>query len=479
MDDREIINIIPSKDISFKTRSLLSQILSRLELTNQDRLDLEKYITFGGGENLDIIKDNLSLWLEWKDKILNIIKDAPEEYDTLIEIFNYIEQHIQDAPFEKGSSENSAVLKGGDNVAGLKGFYVNAINENKIYISELNTEISENIPLIDEQFDNPYAVGDEYSLQLGEIYYNLGVITFINHNLMVVSNLKPIKYDDRLRYYFYVLSKPSLGVVDLGLYTSTLGFENSANDFCAHSEGWKNKSIGKYSHTEGKENEAHYCAHAEGSNNIASGNTSHAEGTDNRALNSNTHVEGRYTSAKGYASHAEGQGESLTNPNLAEGNYSHVEGEKTKSKGIASHSEGMLTEADGKAAHAEGRQTKTTNDYTHAEGYLSEAGGIGSHAEGVGTQTKNNGEHAEGRFNKSNSVAPNEGSNPRNTLHSVGIGTSDAARKNAHEIMQDGKHYIYGVGSYVGTNPQPGVNDLATILNSPITDEELNELFNE
>lgn len=107
MDDKEIINIIPSKDISFKTRSLLSQILSRLELTNQDRLDLEKYITFGGGENLDYIKDNLKNieyikdnfedFIKWKDKILNIIKDAPEEFDTLIEIFNHIEQHIKES----------------------------------------------------------------------------------------------------------------------------------------------------------------------------------------------------------------------------------------------------------------------------------------------------------------------------------------------------------------------------------------------
>lgn len=91
---KEIINIIPSKDISFRTRSLLSQILDRLELTNQDRLDLEKYITFGGGENLDYVKENLEIFTQYKDKILNIIKDAPEEFDTLIEIFNYIESHI-------------------------------------------------------------------------------------------------------------------------------------------------------------------------------------------------------------------------------------------------------------------------------------------------------------------------------------------------------------------------------------------------
>lgn len=55
-----IVNIIPTKDISFKTRSLLSAILDRLELTRQDRLDLEKYIIFGGGDNIEYIKQTLA-----------------------------------------------------------------------------------------------------------------------------------------------------------------------------------------------------------------------------------------------------------------------------------------------------------------------------------------------------------------------------------------------------------------------------------
>lgn len=48
-----VVNIIPSRDISFKTRSPLSSILDRLELTHQDRLDLEKYIIYGGGDNIE------------------------------------------------------------------------------------------------------------------------------------------------------------------------------------------------------------------------------------------------------------------------------------------------------------------------------------------------------------------------------------------------------------------------------------------
>ena len=64
-----VVNIIPSRDISFKTRSPLSSILDRLELTNQDRIDLEKYIYFGGGETLQYIN-----YLETRIKALeNII----------------------------------------------------------------------------------------------------------------------------------------------------------------------------------------------------------------------------------------------------------------------------------------------------------------------------------------------------------------------------------------------------------------------
>ena len=61
LDVDVVLNIIPSRDVSFKTRSLLSQILDRLELTRQDRLDLEKYIIYGGGDNIEYLKQTLSI----------------------------------------------------------------------------------------------------------------------------------------------------------------------------------------------------------------------------------------------------------------------------------------------------------------------------------------------------------------------------------------------------------------------------------
>ena len=465
--------------------------------------------------------------------------DAQEGEDGYIKnkpsLTNYATKN--EVPISLGGINNSAVLKDGDNSAGLKGFYVNAISGNSIYISESNTEISENIPSIDQQFENPYSVGDVYSLQLGDIYYNLGSISYIDHNLMTVSNLKPIKYDERLRYYFYVVSKPFLGVIDLGLYTTAIGFENSSNDFCAHSQGWNNKSIGKYSHTEGKQNEAYYCAHAEGSNNKSIGNTSHTEGTDNIALNSNAHAEGRYTTASGYASHAEGYGENINNRTVASGDgshaegryttasgkWSHAEGEKTKSIGLASHAEGLQTVAEGQASHAEGRytyakgvqshaegygqqdgstgafgayshsegqyttaygnkshsegtETKASADSAHAEGLRTTANGMYSHAEGSYTITNNDAEHASGQYNVS---IPKTADNTtaEATQFSIGIGSKEIGRKNAVEVKQNGDVYITGIGGFDGVNYDNAKSVQETIKELTETVKKLNDII--
>ena len=106
------------------------------------------------------------------------------------------------------------------------------------------------------------------------------------------------------------------------------------------------------------------------------------------------------------------------------------------------------------------------NDHSHAEGLKTIALGARSHAEGSYTITRNNAEHSQGKYNKSNA----------GTIHSVGIGTSKI-RKNANEIMDDGKHYILGVGGYDGTNPttaksvQEVINELVNKLNEITTND--------
>ena len=72
---------------------------------------------------------------------------------------------------------------------------------------------------------------------------------------------------------------------------------------------------------------------------------------------------------------------------------------------------------------------------------------IDSNAEGKGTITRNVGENANGTFNVSNTGNTDD----LKTIHYIGIGTKDV-RKNAQEVMVNGDHYIYGIGSYDGTN---------------------------
>lgn len=316
-----------------------------------------------------------------------------------------------------------------------------------------------------------------------------------------------------------------------GEYSHAEGLSTNSTNEATHAEGRSTVANAKFAHAEGYQNTASgEASHAEGGNGAAIGNSSHKEGNKCFAYSKNSHAEGEETiagsvnspnaSGIGQAAHAEGYRTTAT------GNYSHAEGAITTASGNNSHSEGVRTTATGSGAHAEGTSTnvytqgtntddnyslasgqsshveglntKATATAAHAEGNLSVASGAQSHAEGEATKAKgrsshtegeqtvakNRGEHACGRFNKSNSYAPNEGSNPKNTLHSVGIGTSDTNRKNAHEIMQDGKHYIYGIGGYDGTNAvtpnaqgiiaksvQEVINELVNIINEITTSE--------
>ena len=133
--------------------------------------------------------------------------------------------------------------------------------------------------------------------------------------------------------------------------------------------------------------------------------------------------------------------------NVASGNYSHAEGSKNNASGNYSHAEGQGTTASGYFSHAEGGGTT--------------ASGHNSHAEGAYTQTFSEGEHAEGLFNKSYDSTDS----PVRVIHSVGIGSADFYRKNAHEIKFNGDHYIYGVGGYDGTNPDTA-QSLQTVLSN-------------
>jgi hypothetical protein len=254
------------------------------------------------------------------------------------------------------------------------------------------------------------------------------------------------------------------GSTATGDYSHAEGYSTTSYGAYSHAEGILTGATGWASHAEGASTVASgSCSHSEGSGTIASGSCSHAEGgmingeyndpfdfyiigTFTDASGDASHAEGAYSIASGIASHAEGgikyssSGSIHNLPTVASGNYSHAEGAGTTAYGVCSHAEGSGSIGTGYISHAEGDSTK-------AEGYA-------SHAEGLDTQTTNISEHAEGKYNKSNT----------NTISSIGIGTSDSDRKNAFEVMQDGKAYLIGAGGYTGTNPQ-GASTIQDLLN--------------
>lgn len=158
-------------------------------------------------------------------------------------------------------------------------------------------------------------------------------------------------------------------------------------------------------------------------------NSAVLKGSDNIASSNNAIAFGYKTKATGFYSLSEG------NTTEASGGYTHAEGANTKAIGNYAHSEGYKSIASGLGSHAEGGFTKfspSTGVVSHNGG---EASGNASHAEGIGTKAQNEAEHASGKYNVSNS----------DTQFSIGIGTSDANRKNAFEVKQNGDIYVEGV----------------------------------
>ena len=246
------------------------------------------------------------------------------------------------------------------------------------------------------------------------------------------------------------------------------GCNTKATGHFSHAEGQETVASGYYSHSEGYKSKAQYnITHAEGNSTIASGDSAHAEGYNTKASGMFTHAEGISTIAYGNASHAEGS------TTKTSGDCAHAEGYNTETggnyttntktagnatgTGAYAHAEGNSTIAQGIAAHSEGYKTLAIGKNSHAEGGATITNGIVSHAEGRYTETSCIAEHAQGSYNKSHTddtadgnTTNGIGTNGSRTIHSIGIGTAEDARKNAVEVMQNGDAYLLGVGNYDG-----------------------------
>lgn len=207
------------------------------------------------------------------------------------------------------------------------------------------------------------------------------------------------------------------------------------------------------------------ACHVEGSNNVVGGNSSHAEGQYNAALGTASHCEGKgfyvdYITdwkQRTYRDNdyivnkwketplgkKEGETKIHYKFSAAIAPFSHVEGMGNITEVCSVAFPGLDTGVKmvyiNGSNHAEGVGNYNGGPASHVEGIKNEInkGAYASHAEGIKNTTQNRAEHASGQYNKSNKATDTFG-DAGNTLFSVGCGTSDADRKNALEIMQDG-----------------------------------------
>ena len=243
-----------------------------------------------------------------------------------------------------------SIAAGNSTIAGLKGYYIDAINieTKKIYIRTdkiVATIITENRQP-DSTFETPaYEIGDEFSLIVAyekpnqrTHFHFVSKITSIENNVIGYDNPLPFTtlFEDSADFSpaFLVPSKPLVGVIDFFYGQFAEGELSIAAGEAAHAEGLASIAAGNFGHAEGRETKAGYAAHSEGI----------------------------FTEAKGVYSHAEGKN------SIASETAAHAEGESTAS-GAYSHSEGSKTLASGRHAHAEGNGTQATGEYgSHAEG---------------------------------------------------------------------------------------------------------------
>lgn len=251
-----------------------------------------------------------------------------------------------------------------------------------------------------------------------------------------------------------------LNNVASGVASMAVGYNNIASGLRSHAEGNRTRAGMETLPNEDVTSTEGIYTHAEGNSTLARGSASHAEGAGTQSLGRASHAEGRHSIASGNYSHAEGFDTFAGN----NGGQRTPTSESTMI-GYFTHAEGHNTLAQGNSSHAEGKKSKALGEASHAEGFYTHSIGVNSHAEGYYTKANNQEEHSEGRYNVSHKASDNHG-DAGNTVHSVGIGTSDTGRKNAHEIMQNGDHYIFGVGGYVGLLIGGNVKTLQQVINS-------------
>lgn len=431
------------------------------------------------------------------------------------EIFNDYESNT-------ALSENTHV-EGSQNKAGLKGYWYSNIDlaNHTITLTTTHDELGT------ETWDNTIdKCGYQYNDEICVVYKGIhakALVWEVVNNLIYLydfSNGTDSQRAYELSHYFasfdyeydassygntvYALTKPEVGIVDIGKAAHSEGSRTEALGENSHAQNRKTKAYGKHSHAQnydtlakgesstatGVQTKAYQKGSlSEGISSIAgdpNGNDedtcgAHAEGNSTQAIAQASHSEGVFTKSEGVGAHSEG------NSTIAYDDFTHAEGDSTQSYKKASHSEGGSTIA-GKpsedidvsikyptetqggtgssgtggsgttedeevwGAHAEGLNTRALAKAAHAEGEMTKASRYAAHAEGIGTIADTDAQHVQGKYNDplyEDGIV---------YLDMVGNGTSDKNRSNAYTLDEDGNGWFAGTVS-VGETKE----ELATI----------------
>ena len=358
-------------------------------------------------------------------EIAKVVANAPENFDTLKEMSDWIAGHEGDA-----SAMNSSIS---DNKTAITALQSGKADKSEIptTVAELTdsadyakkTDIPTTLPANGGNADTVNNHTVESNVPADAVFTDTTyeTVTQTEDGLMSVADkakLDGVEIGATKTLIDIELSNTSTNPVQNKVVTDAL---NNKADKSKYSDTTINvgrkasTTVGDYSTAEGYQTTAsENSSHAEGYQTTASGGTSHAEGLQAEASGESSHAEGYRTTASGDNSHAEGQ--------------------STTASGTVSHAEGADTAASGFYSHAEGESTNANGDDSHAEGFFTETSGKYSHAEGEYTIANGKSQHVQGKYNIADETS----------AFIIGNGSSVNARSNAMKVDWGGNLEVAG-----------------------------------
>ncbi len=316
-------------------------------------------------------------------EIAKVVAGAPENFDTLKEMSDWIAGHEDDA-----SAMNSAIS---DNKTAIT-----ALQSGKADKSEIPTTVSE---LTDS---SSYAKKTNIPTTLPANGGNADTVNnhTVESNVPADAVFTDTTYETVTQTEDGLMSaadKAKLDGVEEGATKTLIDIELSSTS----TNPVQNKVV-----TDALNNKADKSKYSDTTINIGR--------RASTTVGAYSTAEGEYTTASGADSHAEGL--------------------DVTASGVSSHAEGYRTTASGEGSHAEGEYTTASGVSSHAEGYGTTASGESSHAEGEYTTANGKSQHVQGKYNIADETS----------AFIIGNGSGDNARSNAMKVDWSGNLEVAG-----------------------------------